>query len=531
MPGPLLVVAACAGPDLHRAAIGGASAGHIEAEAGLATDDGAIGVEVPLLVRAAVAVVDLHPGARRLGVSRHIKALAAIHLQLTVGQGGPLLVRAAGAVPDVQQRAVGRSRPWHIQASVRAYAPQHPGRTPTTTTTTATATAPAVLEPIEAGLIGDTQREVGATAIQRRDRARCVKARTRTLRLAGTLDAHPQDRAHTQAAHRVGERVEVGDVVVAVPGPVVVHAGVHRHAKLGQDRPAGVPAQTALEAGHPVRLSGVGLSAEGVHVDRQQGAGQPRVAPHRAQVDVGVQTRNHHPAPGNVGVVRQPGGRQVRQSAGTHRPGLVHDVEVEVAVAAVLVDHHIPHLVERRGVADRPVLQPGCHDHVHTQRTGRIQGSGVAVPPRSRDGRRVERHPHRVGSQALEPLQDHGRLRVRGRVTVRCRQTHRDQVASAEIVVGIRPVHPVELVRRGVRGQGDSRLHPEVAQHQGKNQAERGEPPQPGSAHVHCVHAFFFPFFLLCASIASISLLLLYAHIAGTFKLFWYIGSLFGHKC
>ena len=102
---------------------------------------------------------------------------------------------------------------------------------------------PAVLEPVEAGLVGDAQREVGAAALQRGDRARGVKARTGALRLGGVLDADPQDRAHAQVAHGVGERVQVGDVVGAVPGPVVVHAGVHRHAELGEHRAAGVPAQ------------------------------------------------------------------------------------------------------------------------------------------------------------------------------------------------------------------------------------------------------------------------------------------------
>ncbi len=515
--GPLLVAAAVAGPDLHRGAIGSASAGHIEAEAGLATDDGAVGVEVPLLVRAVIAVVDLHPGARRLGVSRHVEALAAVHLQFTVGQGGPLLVRTAGTVIDLQQRAVGRSRPWHVQAPVRAHSPQRPGRTPTT----APGAAPAVLKPIETGLVGDAQREVGATAIQRGDRARCVLAGARALGLGSLLDAGPQDRAHAQATRGIGDPVQVRQVVVAVPGAVVVDAGVHRDAELGQHCAAGIAAQVVLEVGDPGRLGGVRVAEHAVDVDRQQGPVQAQVGTLGAQVLVRVRTRDNHAAPGQAGVACQPGGLEVGQIRGAVGPGLVHDIEVEMTIAAVLVDHHIPHLVERRGVTDRPVLQPGCHDHVHTQRAGRIEGSGVAVPPRSGRGRRVERHPHRVGSQALEPLQDRSRLRVRGRVTVRCRQTDRDQVAGDEVVVGIRPVHSVELVRRGVRGQRDSRLHPEVAQHQGKDQTERGEPPQPGSAHAHCVHAFILQFFLLWASIASISLLLVYARIADNFKLFW----------
>ncbi|HEY0752417.1 MAG TPA: hypothetical protein VGD98_00440 [Ktedonobacteraceae bacterium] len=103
MAGPLLVIGAVTGPDLHRGTVGG----HIEAEAGLATDDGAVSVEVPQLVAAAVAVIDLYPGACRCGVAWYVKALVALDLQFAVGEGGPLLIATAVAVPDVQQRAVG----------------------------------------------------------------------------------------------------------------------------------------------------------------------------------------------------------------------------------------------------------------------------------------------------------------------------------------------------------------------------------------------------------------------------------------
>ncbi len=131
LPGPLLVAAAAAGPDLHCGTVGGAGTGHIQAEAGLAADDGTVGVKGPLLVTAAITVVDLHPGPRRRSMTRHVKALVAVHLQLPVGEGGPLLVAAAVAVPDLQQRAVGCGRPWHIQAPIRAHSPQNSGRTTT----------------------------------------------------------------------------------------------------------------------------------------------------------------------------------------------------------------------------------------------------------------------------------------------------------------------------------------------------------------------------------------------------------------
>ena len=105
LPGPLLVAAAVAGPDLHGGAVGGASPGHVEAETGPATNDGAVGVEGPLLVAAAVAVLDLHPGARRRGEARHVEALVAIHLQFPIGQevhcwfAAPLQSQICSSVP------------------------------------------------------------------------------------------------------------------------------------------------------------------------------------------------------------------------------------------------------------------------------------------------------------------------------------------------------------------------------------------------------------------------------------------------
>jgi hypothetical protein len=77
---PLLIGTAVAGPDLDSSAVGGASAGDIETEAGLATNDGAIGVEGPLLIGTSVAVPDFHTRARSGGVIGYVEALVAIDL-------------------------------------------------------------------------------------------------------------------------------------------------------------------------------------------------------------------------------------------------------------------------------------------------------------------------------------------------------------------------------------------------------------------------------------------------------------------
>ena len=129
---PLLIAGTITGPDFYSRAVGGASTSHVEAEAGLTTNNRPIGVEGPLLVRSVIAVPDLYPGSRRCGMIGHVQALVAIHLQLSIRQCAPLLVRSTVAVPDIQQRAIGRGQPWHIQAAVRSNPAQHPAR-PTST--------------------------------------------------------------------------------------------------------------------------------------------------------------------------------------------------------------------------------------------------------------------------------------------------------------------------------------------------------------------------------------------------------------
>src|SRR4051812_2084054 len=48
--GPLLVGLAVAGPELDQGAVGGGGAGHVETEPGLHADDGAVGIDRPLLI-------------------------------------------------------------------------------------------------------------------------------------------------------------------------------------------------------------------------------------------------------------------------------------------------------------------------------------------------------------------------------------------------------------------------------------------------------------------------------------------------
>src|ERR1022692_624658 len=78
--GPLLVGLAVARPQLGQGAVGGARARDVQAQSGLDAGDGAVGVELPLLVGAAVTGPDLHLRARRglvvIGVHAHLAAAA-----------------------------------------------------------------------------------------------------------------------------------------------------------------------------------------------------------------------------------------------------------------------------------------------------------------------------------------------------------------------------------------------------------------------------------------------------------------------
>ena len=334
---------------------------------------------------ATVAVPDLHPGARGRGVARDVEALVAVDLQLAVGQAGPLLVRRRRCSP----RSAAACR-WSWPALARPGTGSSPRRAGPRPYRRHRRPPPALLvrpqpywsrsSPDWLVMLSERLVPLPFSDVIAQD---AFSQGPGPSVWVACLTPSPQDRAHAQAAHGIGDRVEVGDVVGAVLGAVVVDAGVHRDAELGQHGAAGVAAQVVLEVGDPARLGGVRVAEHAVDVDRQQGAAQARVGTLGAQVVVRVRPGNDHPAPGQAGVARQPAGLEVGQVRGAVGPGLVHDVEVEVAVPAVLVDHGVPHLVEGRGVADRAVLQPRRDDDVHAQRGGRVQGRRVAVPPRS----------------------------------------------------------------------------------------------------------------------------------------------------
>src|SRR4029079_3597240 len=116
--GPPLVGLAVARPQLDERVVGRRSTTHVQAQPRLCARDGAVGIDVPLLVRlpAAVPEHDLRAVGRLVVVG--IQALAQ-HLQLLAAGVGPALVGATVAVPDDQLDAVGGGAARVVQAAVR----------------------------------------------------------------------------------------------------------------------------------------------------------------------------------------------------------------------------------------------------------------------------------------------------------------------------------------------------------------------------------------------------------------------------
>src|SRR5918996_166662 len=73
--GPFLAGRAVAARQDHSGPVGGGAAGGRQAQSRLDAGDGAVGVEVPLLVRAGVAVPDDGPGAGGSAGALGVKAL------------------------------------------------------------------------------------------------------------------------------------------------------------------------------------------------------------------------------------------------------------------------------------------------------------------------------------------------------------------------------------------------------------------------------------------------------------------------
>src|SRR6185295_11693725 len=88
-------------------AVGRSSAVGVQAQPGLDSGDGAVGVDVPLLVRLAVAVPDDHGGTVGRTTTAGVQTLVAEQRELPAGGTRPTLVGVAVAVEQLHLSAVG----------------------------------------------------------------------------------------------------------------------------------------------------------------------------------------------------------------------------------------------------------------------------------------------------------------------------------------------------------------------------------------------------------------------------------------
>src|SRR5207302_8369298 len=117
VPGPPLVAAAVARPQLDQRAVAGACPTPVEAEPRLGAGDRAVSVEVPLLVGRAVTRPDIRLGAGAGALAVGVQARAAVDPQLTRGGRRPLLVGAAVAVPQLHLGAGGLRGAGYVHAA------------------------------------------------------------------------------------------------------------------------------------------------------------------------------------------------------------------------------------------------------------------------------------------------------------------------------------------------------------------------------------------------------------------------------
>src|SRR5687768_6922435 len=111
---PLLVGAAVAGPEMKLRPVRRTGTDGVETESRLDRRDGSAGVQVPLLVRTAVAVPDDHGGTVGGASSVGVQALVAVDPQLPARRVGPALVGATVTVPQLHAGAVARAGVRHV---------------------------------------------------------------------------------------------------------------------------------------------------------------------------------------------------------------------------------------------------------------------------------------------------------------------------------------------------------------------------------------------------------------------------------
>ena len=207
---------------------------------------------------------------------------------------------------------------------------------------------------------------------------------------------------------------------------------------------------------HP-RVVGLRAAEERVVVQGQVRPVEAAVGAHRLDVLVQAGAADEHAVAGHRRSCGEPRGGHVLPVGGAVAVRLVHRLEVDQRVGAVLGHDGVPHRVEGGGVGDPatgggPAVVPERQDDLHAAGGRRVDDAGVGIPPRRTDRSGVDRQPDGVRAEvALEAGEDGVRLGANGGVAVAAAQPVEDKRFSGEVVAGAGPVDAPELVRRGRR--------------------------------------------------------------------------------
>ena len=235
-------------------------------------------------------------------------------------------------------------------------------------------------------------------------------------------------------AGHLGERAEIRRIDIALV-IAVVQAGRHRRARLRDDRAPPVFADSRQQVRLPLRLRRV-VGPESVEVEREQRAIQLRGRTDSGDVVVVARAGYDHALARYLVVVVEParGDRHPLVEGVAER--LVHDLEVDVGVLAVLRDDGVPHGVEGGLAVYSAVLRvvglPVAEDDFEPVSGGGVDGALVGIPPVGPDTRGIDGQANGVGLELVPELQHDVRcLRIGRAVVVRGAQPDGTTSSSA----------------------------------------------------------------------------------------------------
>src|SRR6185312_3579079 len=209
-------------------------------------------------------------------------------------------------------------------------------------TTRSAGAAPGVLHSIQARLVAHRQRDRGAGPGLRGHAVPVAVLETRPVEAPHVPGAQLAAHAANVGLEVVRRRLAVVERAVA---DSVLAAGAHRSAPFRAHGTIGVAPDLTLELARPLGLAGPSVGTKEAVVVHAQKAAVERAGSADVGDVLGVAGPvEDDPAPRNGRKLREPAGVQRDEVGRAVHVRFVEDFEVGIAVAAVLVDHRLPHV-------------------------------------------------------------------------------------------------------------------------------------------------------------------------------------------